>query len=106
MSHLLQNKYLFLEVDQSPPCAILCGPQRILSKFSDFDRFNCPKGVYSKVTELGDVMEIRLIGEEGIHKSTLLKMALLYETLKHRYEPHGMVSSRDDSLILTATDKD
>ena len=51
-------------------------------------------------------MEIRLIGEEGVHKSTLLKMALLYEALKHRYEPHGMVSSRDDSLILTATDKD
>ena len=101
----LKKKYLFLEVEQSPPCAMLCGPIDILTRIDDFDRHNCPKGVRSKVTELGDVMEIRLTGEEGVHKPTLLKMALLYEALKMKYEPYGMSSSRDDSLILTPTGK-
>ena len=55
----LKNKYMFLEVEKSPPCAILCGADKVLSRFSDFDRYNCPKGVHSKITELGDVTEIR-----------------------------------------------
>ena len=49
-------------------------------------------------------MEIRLTGEEGVHKSTLLKMALLYEALKRNYVPQG--SARDDSMILTHTGED
>ena len=100
----LKNKYMFLEVEKSPPCATLCGPQRVLSKFSDLGRYNCPNGVHSKVTQLEDVMEIRLTGEEGVHKSTLLKMALLYEALKRNYVPQG--SAGDDSLILTHTGED
>ena len=46
----------------------------------------------------------RYAGEEGVHKSTLLKIALLYEALKRNYVPQG--SARDDSLILTHTGED
>ena len=91
-----------MEVTKLPPCATLCGPKKIIAKIrhvfdmcSDF-----PKGVHYEVSELGNVMEIRLTGEEGNHKSTFLKMALLHEALKVEYEPMTLQSA-SDSLILT-----
>jgi hypothetical protein len=96
----LENKYLFLEVTKSPPCATLCGPKKIIDKIDD--AFDCgfPKGVNYEVSELGNVMEIRLSGEEGNHNSTFFKMALLHEALKVKYEPMTL-DPANDSVILT-----
>ena len=96
----LKNKYLFLEVTKSPPCASLCGPAKIMSKIEK--SVDSSRDVRLEETELGDVMEIRLTGVEGKHRTSLLKMALLYAALKSEYEPEALQSS-SDSLILSRT---
>lgn len=101
----LKNKYLFMEVTKSPPCATLCGPEKIIAKIdAAFDRrANSKAGVNYEVSELGNVMQIRLSGEEGTHNSTFFKMALLHEALKVKYEPMTLQPA-SDSLILTPID--
>lgn len=103
----LGNKYLFMEVTKSPPCATICGPEKIIAKIdAAFDKWVNSKGVNYEVSELGNVMQIRLSGEEpeeGNHNSTFFKMALLHEALKVKYEPMTLQPA-SDSLILTPID--
>ncbi len=47
-------------------------------------------------SRLGNVMEIRLTGNEGADNSTFLKMALLYQALDFEYIP--VQPAIDDSL--------
>ena len=96
----LKNKYLFMEVTKSPPCASLCGPEKIMSKIEN--SVDSSRDIRLEVSELGDVMEIRLTGIEGRHRTSLLKMNLLYAASKSEYEPMALQSS-GDSLILSRT---
>ena len=95
---------MLLEVTKSPPCAKLCGPydymREILSNTRKFSgKFNPLGKVRCEETRVGNVMEIRLVGEENADNSTLLKMALLHEALGLEYVPLQPVT--DDCFTLS-----